>query len=74
MLPLVFLPGGGLVDGDLPEDNSSSVGTLLSETMGSFLYCELLDVQHDRHLLELFKVRGFFLPGIAADHSHVVSF
>ena len=37
MLPRAFLPGGGLVDGDLPEDNSSSAGASPSpKIMGSF--------------------------------------
>ena len=36
-----------------------------------FLYCGLLDVQHDRHLVHPFQVRCFFLPGTATDHSHV---
>ena len=34
-LPRAVLPGGGLGDGDLPEDNSSSGGASLLETMGS---------------------------------------
>ena len=37
------------------------------------LYCGLLDVQHDRHLVHLFQLRGFFIPGTAIDHSHVAS-
>ena len=36
-LPQAFLHGGGLVDGDLSKDNSSSVGVSpSSEIMGSF--------------------------------------
>ena len=35
------------------------------------LYCGLLDVQHDRHLVHPFQVRGFFLSGTVTDHSHV---
>ena len=37
VLPQAFLPGGGLMDGDLPEDNSSFVEASPSpEIMGSF--------------------------------------
>ena len=37
VLPRAFLLGGGLMDGDLPEDNSSSVGVSPSlEIMSSF--------------------------------------
>ena len=60
--------------GDLSEDNSSSVGALPSpEIMGSFPLLKLLDVQHNRHLVHPFQVRGFFQPRLAIDHSHVAS-
>ena len=37
VLPRAFIPSGGLVDRDLPEDNSSSAGVSPSlEVMGSF--------------------------------------
>ena len=38
-----------------------------------FLYCGLLDVQHDFHLIHPFQACEFSLPGLATDHSHVVS-
>ena len=37
VLPRAFLPGGGLMDGDVPEDNSSFAGaSTSSRIMGSF--------------------------------------
>ena len=38
-----------------------------------FLYCGLMDVQHDRHLVHPFQVRGFFLSGLATNHSHIAN-
>ena len=38
-----------------------------------FLYCGLLYVQHDRHLIHPFQGRDFLLPGPATDHSHVAN-
>ena len=32
-----------------------------------------MDVQHDRHLVHPFQVRGFFLPRTVVDHSHIAS-
>ena len=38
-----------------------------------FLYCRLLDVSHNHHLIHLFQVQGFFLLGPVTNHSHVTS-
>ena len=38
-----------------------------------FLYCGLLDVQHDRHLVHPFQGHRFSLLGLATNHSHIVN-
>ena len=78
MLPRAFHPGGGLVDGDLSEDNSSSVRALpLLEITASFPLLRIVgSLARSPFLTSLahpFQVRGFFLPWTATNHFHVVS-
>ena len=58
------------MDGDLPEDNSSSVGASLSETTCSF---PLLQTTGCLARIHHFQVQGFFLPRTTTDDSHVAS-
>ena len=63
------------MDEDMPKDNSSSAGALMSSgIMGSFPLLGAIDVQHDHHLVHPFQVRLLSLSGLATSHSALQAF
>ena len=62
------------MDGDLPEDNSSSAGaSTSSRIMGPFPLLQAIRCSARSPSLHPFQVSGFFLLGLSTGHSCVAS-
>ena len=74
MLPRASFARERLKDGELLDDNSSSIGVSTSSwIIGSFPLLWQLDAQLDRYLVHLFQDRNFSLSGPATGHSLAAS-